>query len=512
MEKIALLSVSDKTRIVEFAKLLSKLNYNIIATGNTAKLLASSGIEIKEVADVTNFPEIFDGRVKTLHPKIFGGILLRRENEEDQKQAEENQIFPIDIVCVNLYPFEKTAQNPNSTLEQIIENIDIGGPSLIRASAKNYKDVAVLTNPEQYDEFGKELSGGNINIKTREKLAVEAFAHTANYDIYISNFLENKFSVQTDSFRINSKSKTELRYGENPHQKASIYGNFSEYFEVLHGKELSYNNILDLVAAVEIVEDMGNNLQGENEASCTIIKHNNPAGAAIGKNSLDAYERALRCDPVSSFGGIVAFTTPIDESVAEKLNELFLEVVVAPEYEGSSLEILMKKKNRRLLRQIKKISNPHLNYKNVPGGIIVQDSDSITYDKNELKVVTGKKPSEKEMEDLKFAWVIAKHTKSNAIVFAKDKATLGVGAGQMSRVDSSRLAYEKAKQQGLNLEGSVAASDAFFPFPDGLLEIVKCGATSVIQPGGSVRDHEVIEAADNKNISMVFTGIRHFKH
>lgn len=505
MEKSALLSVSDKTKIVELAKSLTKLNYNIIATGNTAKLLSSSGIKIKEVSEVTGFPEIFDGRVKTLHPKVFGGILFRRDNEGDQKQAKDNGIFPIDIICVNLYPFEKTAKNPNSSLEEIVENIDIGGPSLIRASAKNYQYVSVLTNPAQYDEFVNELSGGNASIETRKKLAVEAFAHTANYDTYISNYLENKFSVATDSFRVSSKNRMDLRYGENPHQKASLYGNFNDYFEILHGKELSYNNILDLIAAVEIVEDIGEN-------SCTIIKHNNPAGAAVGKTPLEAYEKALRCDPVSSFGGIVAFTEPIDEEVAEKLNDLFLEVIVAPEYKGSSLDILMKKKNRRLLKQLKKISAARSNFKNVPGGLIVQDSDSLNFIEDDLKTVTSKKPSEKEMEDLKFAWIIAKHTKSNAIVFAKDKATLGVGAGQMSRVDSSRLAFQKAQQQGLDLTGSVAASDAFFPFPDGLLEIVKCGATSVIEPGGSVRDQEVIEAADKSNISMVFTGIRHFKH
>ncbi len=505
MEKIALLSVSDKTGIVELAKSLSSLSYKIIATGNTAKLLSTSGVVIEEVSKFTGFPEIFDGRVKTLHPKIFGGILFRRDNVEDQKVAETNDVFPIDVVCVNLYPFEKTTKNPNASLEEIIENIDIGGPSLIRASAKNYNYVSVLTNPNQYEMFVNELSGEGVSIELKMKLAVEAFSHTANYDDYISNYLEQKFSVETDSFRIGFGDKKELRYGENPHQKASVYGNFYDYFEVLHGKEVSYNNILDLIASVGLVEDLGEN-------SCVIVKHQNPAGAATGKNPFDAYTKALRCDPVSSFGGIVSFMEEVDEKLAEKLNEIFLEVVVAPSFTDAALKVLMKKKNRRLLKQKQKISGSYSQFRNIPGGVIVQDSDSITLDENNLKVATKKEPSEKELEDLKFAWIVSKHTKSNAIVFVKDKATLGVGAGQMSRIDSSKLAFMKAKEQGLDLKGSVAASDAFFPFPDGLLEIVKCGATSIIQPGGSVRDTDVIEAADKSNISMVFTGIRHFKH
>lgn len=505
MEKIALLSVSDKTGIVELAKSLTNLSYKIIATGNTAKLLSSSGVEIKEVSEFTGFPEIFDGRVKTLHPKIFGGILFRRDNSDDQKVAEDNEVYPIDVVCVNLYPFEKTTADPSSTLDNIIENIDIGGPSLIRASAKNYNYVSVLTNPNQYEFFVNELSDNGVSLETKKKLAVEAFSHTAKYDAFISNYLEKEFSVPTESFRIGFGDKKELRYGENPHQKASVYGGFYDYFEILHGKEISYNNILDLVASVGLVEELG-------DKSCVIVKHNNPAGAATGTDPFDAYTKALRCDPVSSFGGIVSFTNEVDGKLAEKLNEIFLEVVVAPSFTDSALEVLKKKKNRRLVRQKKQITGSYSQFRNIPGGVIVQDSDSITLDENNLKVATQKKPSEKELEDLKFAWTVAKHTKSNAIIFVKDKATLGVGAGQMSRVDSSKLAFMKAHEQKLGLSGSVAASDAFFPFADGLLEIVKCGATSVIQPGGSVRDQEVIEAADKSNISMVFTGIRHFKH
>ncbi len=505
MKKIALLSVSDKNKIIDFAKSLIKMEYQILATGNTAKILSQSNISVTEISSFTGFPEIFDGRVKTLHPKIFGGILYRRDNKEDKVQAEANFISPIDIVCVNLYPFVKVAANTSSTLDEIIENIDIGGPSLIRASAKNYKFVSVLTDPSQYDSFIEELSRGSISLETRIKLSVDAFSHTAFYDTYIANFLEKKFSLEPTHFRVNLPKEKILRYGENPHQLSSLYGKFGEYFDVFHGKEISYNNILDLIAGVELAEDLGDN-------SCVIIKHQNPAGAAIDKDPYEAYIKALKCDPVSAFGGIVIFNSNVDSKLALKLNEIFLEIVCAPSYTEEAIQILSKKKDRRLLRQLNHISEKHTSYRNIPGGIIIQDSDSQTLDKNLIKIVTNKKPAENELEDLYFAWTVAKHTKSNAIVFAKDRATLGVGAGQMSRIDSAKIAYMKAKEHGLNLEHSVAASDAFFPFPDGLLEIIKCGAISVIQPGGSVRDNEVIEAANANGISMVFTGIRHFKH
>ncbi len=505
MKKLALISVSDKSNIVEFAKALTALEYNILATGNTAKVLKSSGIEVTEISYYTGSPEIFDGRVKTLHPKIFGGILFRRNNEEDKKQAEENGIQPIDVVCVNLYPFVKTAENPNSSLDDIIENIDIGGPSLIRASAKNYKFVSVLTNPAQYEPFLDELKKGEISEAAKKKLAVAAFSHTAEYDTYISNFLEKKFEVEQTHIRINYPKEKELRYGENPHQKAALYGRFGEFFEVFHGKEISYNNILDLLAAVELVEELGEN-------SCTIIKHQNPAGAATGTDPFDAYVKALKCDPVSAYGGIVTFTNTVDEQLALKMNELFLEIICAPSYTEEALKVLSKKRDRRLLRQLKSVREDKITFKNIPGGVIVQDADRLTLFEDQLKVATKKQPSEKELEDLKFAWTVAKHTKSNTIVFVKDKVTLGVGAGQMSRLDSAKLALMKSQEHGLDLKGSVAASDAFFPFPDTLLEIIKYGATSVIQPGGSVRDNLSIEAADQNNISMVFTGIRHFKH
>jgi phosphoribosylaminoimidazolecarboxamide formyltransferase/IMP cyclohydrolase len=505
LKKLALLSVSDKTNITLLAKSLTESGYHIIATGNTAKLISNSGIDVTEISEITGFPEIFNGRVKTLHPKIFGGILFRRDNKNDSLDADKNNITPIDIICVNLYPFRKTAENSDSTLDEIIENIDIGGPSLIRASAKNYQFVSVLTSPLQYPAFLEELNNGTISESMRKKLAIEAFSYTAEYDSYIANYLEKKFDQPSTHVRLNLKKEKDLRYGENPHQKAALYGTFHTYFEVFHGKELSYNNILDLVSAVELVEDLG-------EISCTIIKHNNPAGAASGKTLFDAYSKALLCDPVSSFGGIVAFNNLVDEELAEKLNQIFLEVICAPGYSPEAIKILSRKKDRRLLKQLKKIKDNDVTFRNIPGGIIFQDADNLILNEKELKTVTDKKPTKEELEDLHFAWTVAKHTKSNAIVFAKDKATLGVGAGQMSRIDSSRIAHMKANQFGLNLQDSVAASDAFFPFADGLLEIIKCGASSVIQPGGSVRDNEVIEAANKNNISMVFTGIRHFKH
>ena len=505
MKKSALLSVSDKTNIEILAGGLINNGYSIFATGNTAKLLSSKGFEVTEISSLTGFPEIFSGRVKTLHPKVFGGILFRRDNKDDLTEAEKNNIMPIDIVCVNLYPFRQTTLKKDVTLEEIIENIDIGGPSLIRAAAKNHKFVSVLTNPDHYENFLKELNTGKISDTNNRKLALQAYSHTAEYDTYIANFLEEKFGESASQIRINYPKASGLRYGENPHQKAEVYGDFYSYFDVLHGKELSYNNILDLVAAVELVEELGYN-------SCAIIKHNNPAGATAGIDSMDAYLKALKTDPVSAFGGIVAFTSEVDAEVAAELNKIFLEIVVAPSYTDEALELLKKKKDRRLLKQLKTITVSGKNIKSIPGGLLVQDSDSITLNKKGLKIVTDKKPSDKEMSDLLFAWTVAKHTKSNAIVFAKDKATLGVGAGQMSRLDSARIAFMKAKEHGLNLQGSVAGSDAFFPFADGLLEIIKCGATSVIQPGGSVRDSEVIEAANKNNISMVFTGIRHFKH
>ncbi len=505
MKKFALISVSDKSSIVAFANELLKLNYEIIATGKTAQLLKTSEINCFEVSELTKFPEIFDGRVKTLHPKIFGGILFRRDNQKDLIEKEENEIFEIDIVCVNLYPFEKISQIKDSTLDELVENIDIGGPSLIRAAAKNYKFVSVLTNPYQYESFIEELKSGKISDDTKKHLAVEAFNYTSLYDTIIVNKLEEKFNQKCDCIRINLPLEKKLRYGENPHQTASIFGNFFEYFDILHGKELSHNNILDLIAGVDLIEELEEN-------SCTIIKHNNPAGVASYKNNYDSYIKALSCDPVSAFGGIVVFNSLVDEKLATKLNEIFLEIIVAPNFTEEALAILRKKRDRRLVKQNKKIYDRKISFRSIPGGIIQQDLDLISNDFSDLKIVTEKKPSEEEIEELKFAWIVSKHVKSNAIVFTKDKMTIGIGAGQVSRIDSVKIASMKAKEFNFDLNDAVAASDAFFPFADGVLEIAKCGIKSIIQPGGSVRDNEAIEAANENNISMVFTGKRHFKH
>ena len=504
MKKKALIRVSDKTGIVEFAGSLVKMNYEILATGNTAKILKENNIDCFEISLYTGSPEIFHGRLKTLHPKIFGGILYRRDVESDIQQAEENQIDPIDIVCVNLYPFAKVVTQ-DVDQQTKIENIDIGGPSLIRAAAKNFKFISVLTNPSQYNEFINELENAEISIETKSKLAAEAFSHTALYDKIIADFFEREVTKEQKNLRINFPLNSELRYGENPHQKAFLYGNLYDKFIPLHGKELSYNNIIDLISAVELVNELDNN-------SCAIIKHTNPCGAATGKNNLDAYVKALSCDPVSAFGGIVAFNNEVNSETAEKLNEIFTEVVCAPSFEEKALEILKQKKNRRVIQYKADGIKQTLQFRNIPNGIIAQEPDYSAFPLNELKTVTEKQISEDQMKDLKFAWVICKHTKSNAIVFCKNQMAVGVGAGQMSRVDSSRIAVEKAKLYGHNLEGAVAASDAFFPFADGVEEIANSGITAIVQPGGSVRDDEVIDAANNKNISMVFTGIRNFKH
>ena len=505
MKKLALISVSDKTGIVDFALELNSSGYQILATGNTFKLLRENKVDSVEIKDFTGFPEIFDGRVKTLHPKIFGGILMRPENASDKKEAGDNDISPIDIICVNLYPFPNVVNRNDISLEEKIENIDIGGPSLIRASAKNYKYISVLTDPSQYTGFLSELKMGKIGEETRRKLAYAAFSYTSYYDTLIANYFEKEFSLPKSNIRLNLKPAFGLRYGENPHQKAYLYGDFEKYFDILHGKELSYNNIVDLSAAVELVNDF-------DEVACAIIKHTNPCGGAIGVNVLDSYERALSCDPVSAFGGIVAFNREVDESTALKLNDIFTEIVAAPSYSAKALELLTTKKNRRIVK-VKKIDEEDvMQIKSVPGGLLVQEKDNSKLDSSLLKLVTEKKYSDEEYEDLKFAWVICKHTKSNAIVYVKGKKIAGLGAGQMSRLDSTRLASSKAEQFGHDLNGAVAASDAFFPFADGILEIISHGITAVIQPGGSVRDEEVIAAANNNNISMLFSGIRNFKH
>ncbi len=503
--KIALISVSDKTGIVQFAENLKSFGYQILATGNTAKLLSENGIDLINVSDFTGFPEIFDGRVKTLHPKIFGGILMRRDNVNDVKESEVNNIEQIDIVCVNLYPFKQVVDSPDSTTKDKIENIDIGGPSLIRAAAKNYESVSVLTSPSQYENFAEALAEGKVDIEYRKKLAAEAFSLTAEYDSFIADYFERELLKEPNHYRLNLKLNRKLRYGENPHQEAFLYGDFDKYFEVLHGKELSYNNIVDLVAAVEIVSEL-------EPYSCAIIKHTNACGAASSGDTFNSYVNALACDPVSAFGGIVAFNSKVDEKTAHKLNEIFLEIIIAPDFSGAALEILKKKKNRRLVKILSNFEDINSIVKSIPGGILVQDKDKSVITDDMIKNVTERKCTDEELENLKFAWKICKHTKSNAIVFVKNKMAIGVGAGQMSRIDSVKLAANRAKEHGHDLAGAVAASDAFFPFPDGIEEMSSYGITSVIQPGGSIRDEEVIDAANKLNISMVFTGIRNFKH
>lgn len=505
MKKIALISVSNKQNVIELAKELKNKNYEILATGNTSKFLSENGIESIDVQDLTGFPEIFSGRVKTLHPKILGGILMRRDDEKDKQEAEDNSINPIDVVCVNLYPFPEVVKNPDKSVQEKIENIDIGGPSLIRAAAKNYKFVSVLTDPSQYDDFIKHLKNDEISIETRKELAAKAFSQTAFYDNVIANYFEKELTSGKESFRMNYPLVKKLRYGENPHQKAFIYGDFFDYFEVLHGKELSYNNIIDLTAAAELVQEL-------EKKSCAIIKHTNPCGAATSDSVHSAYLKALSCDPVSAFGGIAAFNQTVDLKTVEKMNEIFLEIICAPDFTGEALRLLKKKKNRRIVKILKNLNDNKLRIKDIPGGIIAQEKDNSGLSEGNIKLVTQRRYTSEELEDLKFAWIISKHTKSNTIVFAKDKKAIGVGAGQMSRLDSARIAVMKATEHGHELAGASAASDAFFPFADALTEIAANGITSVIQPGGSIRDQEVIEAADQHNISMIFTGIRNFKH
>ncbi|MCU7503976.1 MAG: bifunctional phosphoribosylaminoimidazolecarboxamide formyltransferase/IMP cyclohydrolase [Ignavibacteria bacterium] len=504
MKKLALISVSDKSGITEFARDLSSLGYEILATGNTAKLLTQNDIKCTEISDFTDFPEIFSGRVKTLQPRIFGGILMRRDNESDISEAEKNNVVPIDIVCVNLYPFPKVVEE-DLPLDVKIENIDIGGPSLIRAASKNYKYVSVLTDPGQYSGFIEELKKGEISLPTRQSLAAAAFSYTSFYDTLIANFLEKAFGLAKTSMRLNFPLSQSLRYGENPHQAAALYGSFNKYFEIVHGKEISYNNIIDLIAAVELVQEI-------KSTACVIVKHTNPCGAAMGSSVLDAYQRALSSDPVSAYGGIVAFNEEVDKETALKLNEIFLEIVCAPSFSEEAMEILLKKKNRRLVKVLGSLSDESVLYKSVPGGLISQAKDNSRLDKSQTKTVTKKQVNEDLWKDLELAWVVCKHTKSNAIVYAKDRKIIGVGAGQMSRVDSARIAVLKAKEHGHDLENAVAASDAFFPFADGVIEMASNGIQAVIQPGGSVRDDEVIKAADENNLAMVFTGIRNFKH
>ena len=503
----ALISVSDKTGIVDFARELTSFNVEIISTGGTAKSLRDAGISVRDISDITGFPEMMDGRVKTLHPRVHGGLLAIRDNDEHVAALEQHGIQPIDLVVVNLYPFAETIKREGVTREEAIEQIDIGGPAMIRSAAKNARDVAVIISPEQYAQVIEELNQNNgaLSLNTRDTLAQKAFEHTGHYDIVVSSYLAGSSRPLPD--RLSGLKKiADLRYGENPHQKAALYqtsttGGIANA-AVLAGKEMSFNNYVDAEAAWQLVCDF-------EHTACAIIKHTNPAGAGLGQTAAEAYKKALATDPVSAFGGIVAFNCPVDAAAAEELTKIFTEVVIAPGYDAAALEILRAKKNLRVIQMSDMEQPPGTELKQIGGGMLVQTRDDHKLNPAELNVVTTRKPTDDEIRALLFAWIVCKHTKSNAIVYARADQTVGVGAGQMSRVDSVKIGAMRAQ---LPVAGSVLASDAFFPFRDGIDEAAKHGITAVIQPGGSVRDEEVIAAANEHGLAMVFTGVRHFKH
>ncbi len=507
--KSALISVSDKTGIVEFAKDLAKFDIEIYSTGGTAKILQDNGIKVKNISVITDFPEILEGRVKTLHPAVHSGLLADLSKDAHLEQMNKFNFSSIDMLVVNLYPFEETL-NKGGAHASLIENIDIGGPAMIRAASKNYKWTLPLVNPDHYNEIINILGANNgvIPEHVRIQLAGEAFSLTAYYDSIISNYLNFYAGNKTlEKSALGLKLSKNLRYGENPHQEAGLYGNFEKYFETIHGKELSYNNIVDIDAAGKLILEF-------EEPACAIIKHTNPCGVGTGENISEAFKKAFETDKVSPFGGIVVVNRKVDAEFAEYVHDIFTEVIIAPEYDDDALEILMKKKNRRLIKMnfdaVK--SYFQIDIKSVTGGYLMQNSDDKLFDDTGYRVVTKRKPTDDELKALDFAWKVCKHVKSNAIVYTSSDRTLGIGAGQMSRVDASALAVQKAAVSGLTLDKSVVASDAFFPFADGLAEAAKAGATAVIQPGGSVRDKEVISAADENDMAMVFTGMRHFKH
>jgi phosphoribosylaminoimidazolecarboxamide formyltransferase/IMP cyclohydrolase len=506
-----LLSVSDKTGIVDFALSLHKLGATLVSTGGTAHAISSAGIPVTSVSDITGFPEIMDGRVKTLHPKIHGGLLARMDVPEHVEQMQKHGIEKIDLVVINLYPFEQTLARPDSTHEDIVENIDIGGPAMVRASAKNYEHTTIVVNPSRYPAIIEHLTAhGSVPRDLREELAMEAFSHTAYYDARISEYFAAKrgagFLQET---AIPLRMDQSLRYGENPHQRAMLYGSFTSNFKQLHGKELSYNNILDVDAASGLCAEFS-------EPTVVIVKHNNPCGVGSADNLTDAYRKAFATDTVSPFGGIIAVNRPIDIDFAQEIHSLFAEVLIAPSFSQEALELLQKKKDRRLVlaRSIVPVleKSASLSFRSVAGGFLVQEEDSILYNDADLRIVTQRTPTDDERKAMLYAWKIAKHVKSNAIVYAASDRSLAIGAGQMSRIDSARIAVRKAQDAGINLTGCAVASDAFFPFADGLLQAAEAGAVCVIQPGGSIRDEEVIAAANDKGLAMMFTGTRHFRH
>jgi phosphoribosylaminoimidazolecarboxamide formyltransferase/IMP cyclohydrolase len=540
----ALISVSDKTGLVAFAQKLAAHNIELVSTGGTAKLLREADLAVRDVSELTGFPEMLDGRVKTLHPKVHGGILGIRDNAEHQARMQEHGIAPIDLVVVNLYPFRQTIQNPDVTMEEAIENIDIGGPAMIRSASKNHHDVAVVVDPKDYELVSAMLDAhhGSLPYVVRYQLALTAFRHTAAYDKEIARFLWSRKPVNLEvalgdtakeqrempgEIELNLQKAMGLRYGENPHQRAALYkiaGSEERGIataEQLQGKELSYNNLLDTDAAWELVMELHRLHLREQRAkgainnhdlphTCAIIKHTNPCGVGVSNSALDAFQRAKSTDPVSAFGGIIAFSSLVDEATAREIAEMFAEVIIAPDFSDEARKVLAAKKNLRVLRMgdDNRIAT-HLELRRISGGVLVQERDAELLDEEKFEIVTDRKPTPAELRALRFAWAICKHVKSNAIVYSAEHQLVGVGAGQMSRVDSVKLGASKAQ---LPLTGTVLASDAFFPFRDGLDEAAKHGITAVIQPGGSVRDKEVIEAANEHGIAMVFTGMRHFKH
>ncbi len=513
--KRALISVSDKTDLAFFSDELTKLGIEIISTGGTAKYLKENKVDIIEIEKVTNFPEMLDGRVKTLHPKIHAGILAKRDNPEHMKTLEKHKIKPVDMIVVNLYPFEQTIKKEKVTMNEVIENIDIGGPTLLRAAAKNYKDVIVVTNKNQYKPILETLkTKKDLDISKREKLATEAYSHTAQYDTIISNYLRDKWTdeVLPDNQSITLRKKQEMRYGENPHLKGAFYKKIPENTEPcitnamkLQGKELSYNNILDSDGAIEAIKEF-------TKPTCVIIKHATPCGIASSDNLLSAWKNAYSTDTYSPFGGVISFNREVDKNVAEELSKLFLEVIIAPGYSDDAKKVFSQKKNLRILELKgldKKTNRKGMIYRSVVGGFLSQERDTKMTPEKDWKVVTKKKPSKKELESMKFAVKCVKHVKSNSVVFVKDTQTVGIGGGQTARVDATWIATNKGKE---NIKNSTMASDAFFPFRDAVDVAADAGVTAIIQPGGSIRDEEVIQAANEHGISMVFTGQRYFRH
>lgn len=513
----AIISVSNKRGVVEFVKALQKKGVEIISTGGTANTLEEAGLKIKRVSEYTNFPEILDGRVKTLHPLIYAAILADKRNKKHMKQLGELGIQPIDLVVVNLYPFEENLKRKASK-DEMIENIDIGGPTMVRAAAKNYNSVAIVVDPDDYESVIEEINEtGEISLETRKKLAVKAFNLTAHYDSVIENYLANVFGSEKFRRYLNASFEKvmELRYGENPHQDGALYREVLIKepsvvdAEQLQGKKLSYNNILDMDSALDLLREF-------EEPCAVIVKHNNPCGVAIDNSLLEAYRKALATDKISAFGGIVALNREVDEKLAEELTSMFLEAVIAPSYTEKALEILSKKKRLRVMKlknfTTKRVDSLHM--RSVTGGLLAQDKDNALLEGSidHLKVVTKRKPTESEKKAMLFAWKVCKHVKSNCVLYAREDRTIGIGAGQMSRVDASLLGAMKAKNAGLDTKGTALASDAFFPFRDGVDAAAKAGVTAIIQPGGSIRDQEVIDACNEHNIAMVFTGMRHFNH